>query len=149
MIERYLERFHALDKLSGLVGIGFSNSTSSHEVLHRSHNVFSVLGWRGVTLDDAGKPVSDDKNLLDCVIAQLGRLASIHEVKGDEVAELCELSTECTSVGLVVLHLSPHTGAPGLPLRAGALGFPVLPSFGAGVGAAGFGAGVVGLPRLL
>ena len=42
-----------------------------------------------------------------------------------------------------------RTGAPGLPLGAGALGFPVLPSFGAGVGAAGFGAGVVGLPRLV
>ena len=38
---------------------------------------------------------------------------------------------------------------PGLPLGAGALGFPVLPSFGVGVGAAGFGAGVVGLPRLV
>ena len=108
MVKRYLECFHALDKLSGLVRVGFSDSTSSHEVLHRSHNIFSVLGWRGVALDDAGKPVSNDKNLLDRVIAQLGRLASIHEVEGDEVAELRELSAKCTSVGLVVLHLGPH-----------------------------------------
>ena len=41
------------------------------------------------------------------------------------------------------------TGAPGLPLGAGALGFPVLPSFGVGAGAVGFGAGVEGLPRLV
>ena len=68
-----------------------------------------ILGWRGVALDDAGKPVSNDKNLLDRVIAQLCRLASIHEVKGDEVAELGELSTECASICFVVLHLSPHT----------------------------------------
>ena len=60
-------------------------------------------------MDDAGKPVTNDKNLLDRVIAQLGRLASIHEVKGDEVAELCELAAKCTSVGLVMLHLGSHT----------------------------------------
>ena len=109
MVKRYLECFHALDKLSGFVRVGLSDSTSSHEVLHRSHNIFSVLGWRGVALDGAGKPVSNDKNLLDRVIAQLCRLASIHEVKGDEVAELCELLTECTSICFVVLHLSSHT----------------------------------------
>ena len=81
-----LECFHALDKLSSFVRVSFSNSTSSHEVLHRSHNILSVLSWRGVALNDAGEPVSNDKNLLNRVIAQLGRLASVHEVKGDEVA---------------------------------------------------------------
>ena len=80
------------DKLSGFVGVGFSDSSSSHEVLHRSHNILRVLGWRGVTLNDAGVPISNDENLFDRVIAQLGRLASVHEVEGDEVAELCELS---------------------------------------------------------
>ena len=44
----------------------------------------------------------------DRVVAQLGRLASIHEVEGDEVAELSELSAKCTSVGLVMLHLGPY-----------------------------------------
>ena len=44
---------------------------------------------------------------LDRVIAQLSCLASIHEVKGDEVAELGELSAEATSISLVVLHLGP------------------------------------------
>ena len=77
MIERYLECFHALDKLSSFVGVGFSDSTPSHKVLHRPHNVFSVLSWRGVALNDAGEPVANDKNLLDRVIAQLGRLVCI------------------------------------------------------------------------
>ena len=109
MIKGNLESLHALDKLSGFVGVGFPDCSSSHKVLDRSHNIFSVLGWRRVTLNDAGIPVSNDKNLLDRVIAQLGRLASIHEVEGDEVAELCKLSAECTTVGLVMLHLSPNT----------------------------------------
>ena len=108
MVKGNLECLHAFDELSGFVGVRFPDGSSSHEVLHRSHSILSVLGWRGIALNDAGVPVSDDKNLLDRVIAQLGRLASIHEVKGDEVAELGKLSAECTSVGLVVLHLSPY-----------------------------------------
>ena len=108
MVKRNLESLHALDELSGFVGVGFSDRSSSHKVLDRSHNIFSVLGWRRVALNDAGVPVSNDKNLFDRVIAQLGRLASIHEVEGDEVAELCELSAKCTSVGLVMLHLGPY-----------------------------------------
>ena len=108
MIKGNLESLHAFDKLSGFVGVGFSDGSSPHEVLHRPHNIFRVLGWRGVALNDAGIPVSNDKNLLDRIIAQLGRLASVHEVEGDEVAELCELSAECTSVGLVMLHLGPY-----------------------------------------
>ena len=109
MIKGNLESLHALDKLSGLVGVSFPDCSSSHKVLDRSHNIFSVLGWRRVTLNDAGIPVSNDKNLFDRVIAQLGRLASIHEVEGDEVAELSELSAKCTTVGLVMLHLGPNT----------------------------------------
>ena len=108
MVKGNLECLHALDKLSGFVGVCFPNGSSSHKVLYRSHNILGILGWRGVALNDAGIPVSNDKNLLDRVVAQLGRLASIHEVKGDEVAELGELSTKCTSISLVVLHLGPH-----------------------------------------
>ena len=108
MVKGNFECLHAFDKLSGFVGVCFPNGSSSHEVLHRSHNIFGVLGWRGVALNDAGVPVSNDKNFLDRVVAQLGRLASIHEVKGDEVAELGKLSTKCTSIGLVVLHLGPY-----------------------------------------
>ena len=107
MIKGNLERLHAFDELSGFVGVGFPGS-SSHEVPHRSHNILSALCWRGIALDDAGIPVSDDKNLLDRVVAQLGRLASVHEVKGDEVAELGELSAKCTSIGLVMFHLGPY-----------------------------------------
>ena len=59
-------------------------------------------------MNDAGKPVTNDKNLLGRVVAQLGRLASIHEVKGDEAAELGEFSTECTTISLVVLHLGSY-----------------------------------------
>ena len=70
MINRYFECFHALDKLSSFVGVGFPDGSPTHEVLHRSHHIFSVLGRRGVALDDAGKPVTNDKNLLDRVIAQ-------------------------------------------------------------------------------
>ena len=109
MVKGNLECLHTFDELSGFVGVCFPDGSSSHEVLHRSHNILSVLGWRGIALNDAGVPISDDKNLLDRVIAQLGRLASIHEVKGDEVAEFGKLSTECTSVGLVVLHLGSYT----------------------------------------
>ena len=64
MVKGNLESLHALDKLSGFVGVGFSNSSSSHEVFDRPHNIFSVLGWRGVALNDAGVPVSNDKNFL-------------------------------------------------------------------------------------
>ena len=85
MVKGNLECLHAFDELSGFVGVCFPNGSSSHEVLHRSHNIFGVLGWRGVALNDAGIPVSNDKSLLDRVVAQLGRLASIHEVKGDEI----------------------------------------------------------------
>ena len=108
MIKGNLECLHAFDELSGFIGVRFPNDSSSHEVLHRSHNILGVLGWRGVALNDAGVPVSNDKNLLDRVVAQLGRLASVHEVKGDEVAELGKLSTKCTSIGLMVLHLGPY-----------------------------------------
>ena len=48
MVEGNLESLHALDKLSGFVGVGFPDCSSSHKVLDRSHNIFSVLGWRGI-----------------------------------------------------------------------------------------------------